>query len=198
MINQGSDDMKVYLTRHGEVENPNGINYGRQPGWHLSKEGESQISNVSQKIKDKGLRICSIVASPLERAQETANILSQALGITVVADPRLTEWDTGKWIGGTMQDFYENSGYYSKEMVTEGMEPLDDLANRVIFAIQDAILNCEAEGVIICSHREPMAAAITKLQNLPWPAIHKIDMPTASVWELIFTDGNFESAQRLL
>ncbi|MBD3281816.1 hypothetical protein GF391_03660 [Candidatus Uhrbacteria bacterium] len=190
--------MKVYLVRHGEVENPEGINYGRQPGWHLSKEGKSQISKVSQKIKDKGLKICKIVASPLERAQETAGILSQTLDVAVATDPRLTEWDTGKWIGRTMQDFYENSGYYSDAMVTKGMEPLNDLANRVISAIQDAVTTCSTGDIIICSHREPMAAAIVKLQNLPWPEIHNIDMPTASVWKLVFTDEHFESAQRFL
>jgi broad specificity phosphatase PhoE len=188
--------MKVYLIRHGAVENPDGINYGTLPGWHLSKEGESQITALGQKIKDEELKICAIVASPLERAQETASILSQALNVKIKTDDRLLEWKTGEWMGKPLKDFYETSGYYSKEMITDGMEPLDDLASRVIASIQDAVNSCDND-IIICSHREPMAAALVKLQNLPWSAIHDIDMLMASVWQLTFEDGQFQSAQKV-
>lgn len=198
MINQGSDVMKIYLIRHGEVNNPKRINYGCQPGWHLSQTGENQITAVGQKIKDKGFKICRIVASPLKRAQQTASILSRALQTPVTTDERLIEWDTGKWTGRTMQDFYENSGYYSPDLVIDGMEPLNDLASRVISAIQDAASSRNEGDIIICSHREPMASAIVKLQNLPWHEIHNIDMPMGSVWELVFKDCEFKSAKRFL
>lgn len=134
----------------------------------------------------------------MERAQETAAILSQALTLEVSTDKRLTEWDMGEWMGKPLQEFYETSGYYSTEMVTDGMEPLDDLASRVISSIQDAVTNCKAGNVIICSHREPMAAAVTKLQKLPWSEIHNIDMPIASVWELTFEEDKFMRAERFL
>ncbi len=190
--------MKIYLIRHGEVQNPEGINYGRQPGWHLSQAGESQITKLSSKLKAQNLKLCSITASPLERAQETASILSRALEVPVTLDERLTEWDMGDWVGRPLQDFFENSGYYSSDFVTDGMEPLNDMADRVISAIQDSVANCPEGDAIICSHREPMASAIIKLQNLPWPKIHSIDMPMGSVWELNFESGTFLSAKRLI
>ncbi|MFZ6015806.1 MAG: histidine phosphatase family protein [Patescibacteria group bacterium] len=187
---------KVFLIRHGEVENPDGTNYGTLPGWHLSQEGRGQIKDLSLKIKDQGLNVCGITASPLERAQETAAILSQNLAIDVTTDKRLTEWDMGDWMGKPLQEFYQTSGYYSPEMKTDGMEPLADLASRMIDSIRFALTTC-AGDIIICSHREPMAAAIIALQQKPWPQIHEIDMPMASVWELIFENSKFQSAKRI-
>ncbi len=81
-------------------------------------------------------------------------------------------------------------------MKTDGMEPLEDLADRVVGAITDAIKSCEGD-IIICSHREPMAAALVKLQNLPWPEIHNIDMPMASIWQLNYKTGVFQSAEKI-
>ncbi|MDF1497068.1 MAG: histidine phosphatase family protein [Patescibacteria group bacterium] len=188
--------MKVYLIRHGAVENPKEINYGTLPGWHLSEEGISQISELGTKIKDEGISPYIIVASPLERAQETATILSQALNVEIKTDDRLLEWKMGEWMGKPLKDFYEKSGYYSEEMKTDGMEPLEDLADRVISAIADAIKLCKGD-IIICSHREPMAAALVKLQNPPWPEIHNIDMPTGSVWQLNYDQGEFQSAGKI-
>jgi broad specificity phosphatase PhoE len=196
MINQGSDSMKVYLIRHGEVENPKGINYGTLPGWHLSEEGMYQVSELGSKIKDEGLNPCAIIASPLERAQETASILSQALNVEIKTDERLLEWKMGEWMGKPLKDFYEKSGYYSDKMETGNMEPLEDLADRVIEAIDNAIKSCDGD-IIICSHREPMAAALVKLQNLPWLEIHNINMPMAGVWQLNYESVVFQSAKKL-
>ena len=187
---------KAILIRHGEVDNPDGTNYGNLPGWHLSQEGRDQIQELSLKLKALSLNICSIVASPLERAQETATILSHALDVKVSTDKRLTEWDMGDWMGKPLQEFYETSGYYSPDMITDGMEPLPDLASRVIDSIRYALTTCDG-NIIICSHREPMAAAIIALQQNPWPKIHELDMPMASAWELIFENGEFQSAGKL-
>jgi len=187
--------MKVYLIRHGEVQNPDGINYGTLPGWHLSERGIYQISELGSKMKDDGLSAGVIIASPLERAQETASILSQALNSAIKNDDRLLEWKMGEWMGKPLKLFYETSGYYS-ELKTDGMEPLESLADRVITVIQDAV-NSQMGDIIICSHREPMASALVKLQNLPWPEIHNIDMPMGSVWQLDYQDGVFQSATKI-
>ena len=36
-----SDTTVVHLLRHGEVDNPDGIIYGRLPGYHLSANGRA-------------------------------------------------------------------------------------------------------------------------------------------------------------
>ena len=38
---------KVHVMRHGEVHNPEGILYGRLPGYHLSERGKAQAEAVA-------------------------------------------------------------------------------------------------------------------------------------------------------
>ncbi len=60
----------VHLLRHGEVDNPQKILYGRLPGYHLSELGARH--GRTGRGDGRGPTIAHLVASPLERAQETA------------------------------------------------------------------------------------------------------------------------------
>jgi len=79
----------VHVMRHGEVENPSGVLYGRLPGFHLSELGRRMADRVAGHLADRDIR--HVVASPLERAQETAAPIGAALGLEVASDPRLLE-----------------------------------------------------------------------------------------------------------
>lgn len=67
----------IYLTRHGEVFNPKGILYGRLPRYKLSDHGRKQIEQTAAFLKDK--KVEAVYASPLMRAQQTAEILCDNL-----------------------------------------------------------------------------------------------------------------------
>eukprot|EP00466_Bigelowiella_natans_P001337 jgi/Bigna1/77602/fgenesh1_pg.49_\ len=78
----------VYVVRHGEVENPRQVFYGRLPGFGISKKGKEQAAIVGQFLKErseaelKGPRPMLLVSSPMQRAQETAKIVCEKLGIS--------------------------------------------------------------------------------------------------------------------
>ncbi|MEY4412665.1 MAG: hypothetical protein RL560_924, partial [Actinomycetota bacterium] len=79
----------VYVVRHGEVENPQKILYGRQPGWRLSARGQEMaqvLGKWSQSIPLGALHV-----SPLQRAQETAAPIAAAHNIKIHTDDRLIE-----------------------------------------------------------------------------------------------------------
>jgi broad specificity phosphatase PhoE len=69
----------IYFVRHGEVHNPQGFYYGRLPGFHLSSEGLLQAKRAAAFLEK--CQITAIYSSPLERATETAGIISEQLGI---------------------------------------------------------------------------------------------------------------------
>ncbi|WP_240796661.1 histidine phosphatase family protein [Streptomyces sp. RFCAC02] len=75
--------------RHGEVENPSGVLYGRLPGFHLSDLGVKMAERVAEHLADRD--ITEVVASPLERAQETAAPIARAHGLEIRTDRRLIE-----------------------------------------------------------------------------------------------------------
>ena len=79
----------VHVMRHGEVENPEKILYGRQPGWHLSQRGHEMAQTVAEWSKQ--FDIGALHVSPLERAQETAAPVSAAHKVAITTDPQLIE-----------------------------------------------------------------------------------------------------------
>jgi broad specificity phosphatase PhoE len=85
----GTEITVVHLMRHGEVENPTGVLYGRLPGYHLSALGKKMAERVAEHLADRD--ITHVVASPLERAQETATPIAAAHGLDIVTDARLIE-----------------------------------------------------------------------------------------------------------
>ncbi len=81
----------VHVVRHGEVENPDGILYGRLPGYHLSELGRAMADRVAEYLADRD--VAHAAASPLERAQETAAPIAKAHGLDLATDERLIEAD---------------------------------------------------------------------------------------------------------
>ena len=79
----------VHLVRHGQVENPRRVLYGRLPGYHLSRRGQAQADLLAGHFA--GAPLAAVLASPLERAQQTATPIAAAHGLEVRTDLRLIE-----------------------------------------------------------------------------------------------------------
>jgi broad specificity phosphatase PhoE len=79
----------VHVMRHGEVHNPGRILYGRLEGYGLSERGRAQAIAVADALADRDIVL--VVASPLQRAQETATPIAARHGLEVTTDPDLIE-----------------------------------------------------------------------------------------------------------
>ena len=85
-------EVVIHLVRHGEVHNPEGVLYGRLPGYHLSNRGREMADVVAEHLAE--LPITHLRTSPLERAQETlAPIAARFSELTPELDSRLIESD---------------------------------------------------------------------------------------------------------
>ena len=76
--------------RHAHVWNPEGLVYGRLPGFHLSEQGRAAARSLSAALAQAPVR--AVYASPLDRATQTAAILAEPHGLAVRGDERLSEW----------------------------------------------------------------------------------------------------------
>lgn len=81
----------VHLLRHGEVHNPEGILYGRLPGYRLSEDGVLMAKAAAKWFGDRD--VAALFSSPMQRALETAAPLADALDLPVTVDDRLIEAD---------------------------------------------------------------------------------------------------------
>lgn len=79
----------VHVIRHGEVDNPEKILYGRQPGWRLSERGQEMARAVAD--WSKSIDLGALHVSPLQRAQETAAPISAQHDLPITTDERLIE-----------------------------------------------------------------------------------------------------------
>src|SRR5579875_2133850 len=86
---ESSPTTVVHLLRHGEVENPLGLIYGRMPGYHLSEEGRVMAKAAADFFAERD--VVALVTSPLDRARETAEPLAERFGLDPVIDERLIE-----------------------------------------------------------------------------------------------------------
>ncbi len=161
----------VHLMRHGEVYNPDGVLYGRLPGYRLSELGEQQAELATRFFT--GRPIVHLACSPLERAQQTARPLSSATGLPVVIDERLIEATNalqGRRVAGGKNLFSDlsNVKYYYNPFKPSWGEPYVQIAARMMAALHAARDAAEAtaaeEGIaggeaVCVSHQLPIVMA---------------------------------------
>ena len=94
--------MKLYVARHGQTRwNSQNRVLGRTD-IPLNETGIEQAKGLAEKAASLGIDI--IISSPLKRARQTADIVGDALGLSVLTDERLTEFDFGAFEGASRAD----------------------------------------------------------------------------------------------
>ena len=115
--------MYIYLIRHGETAwNRENRIQGREDV-PLSEEGRAQAVRCARAFS--GIRIAAVATSPLSRARDTAAAIAEAAGAPVMVEDGLIERDFGD-ISGRVVDIFNPERY------TTNLEPLDDVAARMI------------------------------------------------------------------
>ena len=149
----------VHVMRHGEVYNPEGILYGRLPGFGLSEKGQAQANAVADALADH--HIVLVVASPLQRAQETAAPIAARHGLTVETDPNLIEsanFFEGRRISpgdGALRDPRVWWQLRNPFRPSWG-EPYTEIAERMTTAIDKARARAAGHEAVCVSHQLPV------------------------------------------
>ncbi len=91
-----------YFLRHGESEGNNGGILQGLKDYPLSPRGRDQARRAAGWFRNKSAQVDCILTSPLGRAEQTARILAEELGVpSVDVRGELTEADTGIFTGMT-------------------------------------------------------------------------------------------------
>ena len=149
----------VHLMRHGEVFNPTGVLYGRLPGFRLSEAGEGMARTAAAWFAERD--VTHLVASPLERAQQTAQPISAALGLPIATDERLIEAGNsfeGKTFGvgdGSMKH-PENWWRLRNPFRPSWGEPYVESAARMLAAVEAARDGARGHEAVLVSHQLPI------------------------------------------
>ena len=149
----------VHLMRHGEVENPDGVLYGRLPGYHLTELGRRMADRVAEHLASRD--IVHVGASPLERAQETAEPIAKAHGLDIATDRRLIEAENvfqGKTFGigdGALRR-PANWKHVVNPFKPSWGEPYVDQVVRMMGALEAAKDAARGHEAVLVSHQLPI------------------------------------------
>lgn len=149
----------VHLMRHGEVHNPAGVLYGRLAGYNLSELGHEMAETVAESLQH--CDITYLVASPLERAQQTAGPLAESLALPIHTDERVIEAANkfeGKTFGVGAGALRRPSNWplVWNPLRPSWGEPYKRIAARMRLAIGDARVAARGHEAVIVSHQLPI------------------------------------------
>lgn len=152
----------VHLVRHGEVTNPDHILYGRLPGFRLSPHGVEQARLAAAFLAERDIGY--IVASPLERARETAEPLAAKFGLPIETDERLIEAEnhlSGKQVAGGKGLLTDASNwkYFRNPFRPSWGEPYLQIATRVLAAVRTAREAADEHEAACVTHQLPIVVA---------------------------------------
>ena len=181
---------RVHLVRHGEVENPDKVLYGRRPGYHLSALGRQMADRVAEWAADRDVAV--VVASPLERAQETAAPVAAVLGLTVDSDARLIEaanhFEGLRFgVGDGSLRHPRHWRYLVNPLRPSWGEPYQHIAARVLGAVADARERAQGREAVLVSHQLPIWVTRLYLEgHRLWHDPRKRECSLASVTTLTY------------
>ena len=149
----------VHVIRHGEVHNPTKILYGRLPDFHLSELGRQMAKADAQALAEHD--ITHVVASPLERAQETAEPVAAQFKLDIATDTRLIESSNffeGKNVSVGDGSFKNPRNWWVlRDPITPSWgEAYLVIAQRMFEAIQAARVAAEGHEAVCVSHQLPI------------------------------------------
>jgi broad specificity phosphatase PhoE len=148
----------VHLLRHGEVHNPEHVLYGRLPGYHLSASGRLMAAAAADYFD--GRPVAALLASPLERAQETAQPVADRLNLPIVTDDRLIE--SGNVLEGKSVSLASlavnplNWKYLWNPFTPSWGEPYREVVARVRQVIDRARDAARGQEAVCVSHQLPI------------------------------------------
>ena len=142
--------MKLYIARHGETTWNLQNKVSGRTDIPLTKKGMEQAQLLAWSAVDKGIEV--ILSSPLLRARQTAQAVSDAIGVPVEIDERLMELDFGSFEGAPRSD--PDFQYTRAQFPTRypGGESAFMLAHRVYSCLEDMKRTYAGKNVLLVCH----------------------------------------------
>lgn len=140
---------EIVLIRHGETDWNVARRYQGTSDRPLTEHGQRQAEALADSMK--GEEWDAIIASPLQRAWNTALPIVDVLGMSsdlLVPDPRLMERSYGAAEGFTLDERAERF----PGDVWEGLESHEDLEQRSVGAIEDYIHRFPNQRLLMVTH----------------------------------------------
>ena len=185
--------VEIILVRHGETEwNAAEIFRGRADV-ALNENGLRQAELLGAYLKDE--KIDSVYSGPLSRAVKTAQAIASHHGLTINIVDNLNDIDCGEWEGLPLSEVKEKYEELYRDWVDTpeqvrlpGGESLDEVTNRALPFVQEAITRIGEGKIVLVSHRAVLKVLIAALLTLDNSAFWNFKLDNCGLTRFTF-DG---------
>ena len=169
----------------------------------LSAAGVDQARRAAGSALLRGRAFTEVLTSPMSRCQQTARIVAEALGISVVVDRDLREMDFGLWEEMTfdeVQDRYpvdlERWKQSAMSPPTGSSETLAAVVDRMGTVAAGFASRYAGASVLAVTHITPVKALVAHALGAPPTALFHMELSSACFSRISYTGG--EASVRLL
>ncbi len=161
----------------------------------LSERGIAGVESLCKKITDH--RFDKIIASPLLRAYQTAEIVGKYLNVSVEKDDRLREIDHGSWEGKNFSWLLQQNYLgYTKFMtnpatisIPGGSETIFEAQKRIVECVVEIERNFRGETILLITHIGIRSLLLLKLMNKPLDYFSDFFLPSTLPMEISIPPG---------
>ena len=187
---------RLILVRHGQTALTAAKRFSGSDvdGPPLDAAGREQAAQAARALA--GSDAAAVVASPILRARETAQIVAVEIGLEVSVDEGWRECAFGKWDGLTFAEVGERypvelaAWLSSPEAAPPGGEPLDAMVRRVAAARDRTLARYPGQAVVVVTHSMPVRALVRLGLGAPAEAMFRMQPAAGSITELhVYGDG---------
>jgi probable phosphoglycerate mutase len=178
----------ILLVRHAAHSHLGSVLSGRTPGIPLSDEGQLEAAALARRLC--GCKLDAIHASPVQRAQETAQALARQSGLSVETVPMLDELDFGDWAGRGFGELDEDPRWHSwnndrATATAPNGETMGEAQYRAWVHVDRTATALPGQTIAMITHCDIIRAVIARILGLSLDHIHRFDIAPASVSRLV-------------
>ncbi|MCY7397114.1 MAG: bifunctional RNase H/acid phosphatase [Nocardioides sp.] len=158
----------------------------------LSDEGRDQVRATAEWLAPLAEKIDAVVASPVRRTAESAQILADVLGRDVEVEPGFAEMEFGVWDGLTFAEVADrdqaglDAWLGSLDTAPQGGESFRTVEARVLSGLSSVLEAHAGRTVAVLSHVTPIKTLVAHALGAPLGAVFCMELSPASVTVVSF------------
>jgi probable phosphoglycerate mutase len=175
----------THLLRHGQTEHTPERRFSGRNELPLSVTGRAEAAAAAERLRSLGVEV--VVASPLRRTRETAEVVAGVLGLPVAFDRDLVELDFGDLEGLTFDEAAAKHPLAARRFMSDvsvaapGGESIADVSTRVARARRRILSEHAGRTVLIVSHVTPIKLLLAAGLGVGDEVVHRVFLDAASL-----------------
>ncbi len=184
----------MLLLRHGQTPLSVEKRFSGVGDRPLTEVGLAQAGAAARRLR--GCGAVAVVASPLRRAVQTADLVAAEVGVAVTVDEGLRETDFGDWEGYTFAEVQQrwpdqlSAWLASPDVAPPAGESFADTARRVRQARDRVLAAYGGRTVVVVSHVTPIKTLVRLALEAPPGTLYRMHLDLVSISEIDwYADG---------